>query len=108
MQLGQSVPVRIKDHHATGLRHIHADLDHSGRHQNRRGTGCEIGHDPHFGLIIIPAGQCGKANAGELRQSRQTFFDFGHGMQWRTLCTLFVVLAQLIQFIERAPRILIR
>ncbi len=101
MQLRQSIPVGVEDHHATGLRHVHADFDDGGGHQNRCFPGFEIGHDLRLRRVVVTSGQCGYADAGELRQRSQSFRDFHDGVQWRPLFALRVVLAQIVCLVER-------
>ena len=100
MQLGQAIPVGIENHHAAGLRHVHAHFDDGGGHQNRRHARFEIGHNLRFRFVIVAAGQRGDADASELRQRSQAFRDFRDGMQRRPLFALFVILAQIVCGVE--------
>ena len=104
VQLRKPIPVRIENHDAAGFRHVHADLDHRGRHQNRRYAGFKIGHDLRFCGVIVTPGQRGESNAFELRQRLQTLHDFRHGMQRGALCALFVVFAKIVGVVKSRGR----
>jgi hypothetical protein len=89
VQLGQAKAFGLLDHHQRGIGHVHADLDHRGRHQQARlATGKALhrrvlGLGPHLAMdhdhaLAKALGQHGVARSAAARSSFSASRTIGH------------------------------
>ena len=77
VKLCQAETFRLLDHHDRCIRDVHPDLDHRGRHQNRRLSG----HEPRHGRVLVGEGHLAVHQTHTFTQScaqgPETFFGAG-------------------------------